>query len=273
MPAEDFSSNIFDLNSFNRAQDEIDRLRSRLPNKDVQALAREVIVRLAQRPTPTLAHHATPSDQDIDALCHALVSDDPDAAMRMIMQARSDGVSVADLYLYYLAVSARRLGAWWDNDLATFVDVTVGVSRIYSIMRGLHPYWIRTKGRAGKMAIFANVPGEDHTLGITMATDLFRQDGWSIDLEVGRSHDELVSNFESEDYSVIGLSASGRKSMSALIRLVLAIRISNPVAYVLVGGNIVAEEPDIVSLSGADGAVQDVPQALRIMNRLVAPTA
>ncbi|MDJ0825914.1 MAG: cobalamin-dependent protein [Rhodobacter sp.] len=269
MTAEDHSARNFDLDSFNRAQDEIHRLNRHLPPSDVQSLAREVIERLAQRSVPSHATHSAQPDREIVALSLALISKEPDAAKELIMQAQRDGVSVPELYLSYLGASARRLGDWWDADQVSFVDVTVGVTRIYGIMRGLRPVWTSSRAGGRKSAIFAAVPGDDHTLGVTMATDLFRRDGWDIDLEVGLDHDALVGYLDLADYTVIGLSASGRKSLAALIRLILAIRIGNPAAFILVGGNIVAEDPDIVATTGADGAALDVPQALRIMNHLV----
>lgn len=50
----------------------------------------------------------------------------------------------------------------------------------------------RTTQSLDRSALFATVPGETHTLGITMAADLFWDHGRRIDLRTGLDHDALI---------------------------------------------------------------------------------
>ena len=42
-------------------------------------------------------------------------------------------------YLEYLALAARKLGKWWEEDRVSFLDVTLGTGRIYAIIRAVSP--------------------------------------------------------------------------------------------------------------------------------------
>ena len=84
------------------------------------------------------------------------------------------------------------LGTWWEEDRVSFVEVTVGTSRMYAIMRALRRQMPLASHIHSKSAIFASVPGETHVLGVRMAADLLRKEGWDIELKIGRTHEELV---------------------------------------------------------------------------------
>ena len=46
---------------------------------------------------------------------------------------------------------------------------------------------------------FCAVPGEQHTLGVMMAADLFRRNGWDVGLLIGVDHAEIVERLERDD--------------------------------------------------------------------------
>ena len=101
-----------------------------------------------------------------------------------------------------------------------------------------------------------------------MAADLFRRNGWDIQLKIGLGHDELVSEVRGSGVVVIGLSASGERSVDALSRLLVALRISNPDASIFLGGNIIAECGNLVDLMDVDGLVPDIRTARTLMAAL-----
>lgn len=259
-----------DREAFMRVSAQIATLRETLPGDAVEALAREVVERLAQRlATLTLERARLPSDDDIDRLCRALISDDPNAALRQIARARRDGASPDSVYLAYLAVAARRLGEWWDEDNISFTSVTVAAGRIYAIMRAVRPAMVPEAGEGRRFAIFASAPGETHTLGVTMAADIFREHGWDIALKVGLNHNELLAEVASSNCPLIGLSASDATSVTALAQLVVSLRIGSPRSLIMISGQIVKAHKDIVACLGVDGMAADMDEALVEMRRLM----
>ena len=247
---------------------ELTTLKARLPENEVASLANEVIRRLSARVRDIHLKVSDASPGQIEQLARALISKDEGAGAQLVLDARAAGMSIEVLYLVYLAGAARLLGAWWDNDKVSFVDVAIGSARIYAIMRA-SSHLLTPKGAySQKTAVFASTPNETHTLGVRMAADLFRKDGWDIDLIIGRSHDELVKEIEQSHHRLIGLSSAGRHSCAALARLIIALRISNPNAYIMVSGHIVNDAEDLVSILGADGLANDFKTAQSILDQL-----
>lgn len=259
---------VYDRQMFEVAFSEIEAVRRTLPEATLTALAEEVVQRVAQNLARGLPPDLVPSPRDIDTLTHALLSEDAGAAAAFISNAQQNGKSYEALCLSYLAVAAQKLGEMWDADQVPFYRVTVAAGRIYAILRVMRFERRLAMPDTGRAAAFASVPGENHTLGITMAADLARDRGWDIELFVGQTHDELLHQFEDRQTALIGLSASGKRSLPALTRLIVALRISNPGVQILVCGQIVASVTSLVGLAGADAVASDFDGAIEQLERL-----
>lgn len=249
--------------SLTRARSLLQERGSALPEAAVRALAREVISRL-DRCKPTDAKiDAAPSTAQVTELCDALLSSDNDAGHRLVMAARADGMPIETLHLGYIAEAARMLGTRWENDEASVSQVIIGAGRIYGVLRTLREMFVsvRLQRPDRYRAVFASTPGEIHTLGVTMAADHLRRKGWQVDMKAGLNHDALVQAISNDDYPIIGLSASTPMMIFPLARLIVALRVTNPAAWIMVGGQIVKEEPHIQSLVDADGVVLDIQSA------------
>lgn len=236
---------------------------SALPEAAVRALAREVIGRLDRIKPHDNKSVAGPGPAQIAELCEALLSSDNEAGHRLAMAARADGMPIETLHLGYIAEAARMLGVRWENDEASISQVIIGAGRIYGILRTLREMFVsvRLQRPDRYRAAFASTPGEIHTLGVTMAADHLRRKGWQIDMKAGLTHDALVQTISNDDYPIIGLSASTPMMIFPLARLIVALRVTNPAAWIMVGGQIVHEEPHIQSLVDADGVVSDIQSA------------
>jgi hypothetical protein len=101
-----------------------------------------------------------------------------------------------------------------------------------------------------------------------MATDLLRDQGWTIDLAIDLDHEEMLERIESSGQLVLGLSAAGEHALPALTRLVLAIQVRIPRASIFVGGNIVAEAKDKIDLLAVDGMSTNFAEATVILDSL-----
>lgn len=268
MPEEPETSEGLDVAQYADLQFRLRRLKSQLPPPSVENLAREVLRRIARDVAADVLR--APGQAKITELCMALIDIDDQAGARFIRDIRRQGVSFETIYLKYLAGAAHMLGSWWEESRATFAEVTVGTSRMYAIMRSLQRDLSPVSLKPGKTAVFATVPGEEHVLGVRMAADLFRKDGWEIDLKIGKSHEELVAEMSDSSVLVIGLSASSEVVLEALSKLILALRIQNPKLSIFVSGNIVAEHVETVGLMDVDGMAADYDAAKRLLENLVA---
>lgn len=266
--------NAFDQSEYSRADAQFRLAEQKLPPETIQALAREVVRRLAFRMPRTLAPDSLPTPAEIDRLCAALLSKDDAAADTFILSARRDGVALDVIYLSYVAGAARRLGEMWDSDRVSFLEVTLACAKLYRIIRGLRHVLAPslTEDRDEWPAMFALVPGETHTLGIEIATDVFRREGWDVDMHVGRSHDDLLAASDRRIYRAIVLVANSDSMLEPLTRLALALRISHPLAHVVVAGNIVEHHPDVSDLVGADAVIKDIKTAVATLRDVLEST-
>lgn len=198
------------------------------------------------------------SDEALDRLCDALISDDETEALGMIAEAQAEGASPDRIYHTYIAAAARRLGERWVADTATFFEVTLGLGRLHAAVHEMGPFFLPpAQGKPGPHALFAPVPGETHVLGVVMAADFFRRSGWQVALEASPSPDELIRAARRRAYALIGLSAASRRMVEPLAQMIVQLRRACPGALVVVGGHILELEPDIAAKVGADRVVAD----------------
>lgn len=268
------SHQFFDFEAGEKARTAISLMEQKLPGDALELLAKDVVNSLAKRCASLIPSVASPPEAEIDGLCDALISSDPDAALELVLEFRTRGTTTEAIYLGYIAGAARRLGDRWENDEASFVDVSIGASRLYIIMRAMRPQLLAgvPKREDVEPALFASTPGETHTLGVSMAADLFRSRGWAIDLVTGLDHDALVEAAGHDKYLVIGLSASSERSVVALARIIASLRVASPISSILVSGELATIEPELASLVDADSVAIDAAAAVGEMQRLLDAT-
>ena len=266
---------IFDHSAYEHANRQMHRVKEELAKDAVSVLALEVVRRLAFRMPRHEKAENLPTPTEIDLLCAALLSADDTAADQFIQAARRDGVQPGAISRGYVAGAARQLGEMWDDDRISFIDVTLACGKLYSIIRGLRHVLAPavTAGRESRPALFALVPGETHTLGIEIATDHFRREGWEVDMLVGLDHDMLLNEADRRHYQAIVLVANSDRMLEPLTRLSLALRITQPLAHIIVAGSIQDHYPDILHLVGAEAAIGDLDSAIKTVRDVLTASA
>jgi len=244
------------------------RLREELPETDLRQLAEEVVRRMAVHGAdgPRLER------QRLEAFCETLIGPDPEPAADMIRGLRRGGMPIEKVYRSYLAAAAMRLGTMWEDDLISLVDVTIGTGRIYGLIRQMRVHSRPSTIQQERGIVFANVPGETHVLGIEIAADLFRRSGWEVQLLLGLTHEEIVDSLAESHALLLGVTSSGRATLSALARLVLAVRVAYPDMYILISGQIADHSPELVEVMEPDAICGTVEEALDEVGRLLSGT-
>lgn len=263
----------FDRSAYVKADAQFRLASKRLPQGAIEALAREVVLRLAFRMPRMLAPDKQPSAAEIAELCAALLSDDDEAADKIILAAQRDGADLDALYLGHVAGAASRLGDMWDSDQLSFLQVTLACARLYRIIRGLRHIISPSvnQGRDTRPALFMLAPGETHTLGIEIATDVVRQEGWDVDMLVGLDHDALVAQSEQRQYRAIVIVAHSDIMLEPVTRLALALRIAQPTARLVVAGHLLDHHSEVEELVGADAVIKDIPSAVATLEAVMEP--
>lgn len=237
------------------------RINGQPPLHLLAGLAHEVVRRIAYRERDTDAPPHAPSAEEVEELCMALLSNDGATSAEEIISTLAKDTTREVIYLGYLAAAARMLGDWWTEDRVSFTDVTAATGRIFELLRKItitaHP----GANRQDLTVVFASVPGEHHTLGIRMAADLFRDDGWDIALKIGLSETELVAEIRKLPRCIVGLSIGGQHSLDRLAGLVEALHRHCPQAVIVVSGQDVDGLRPRLSAMGLDAVAGEINEA------------
>ncbi len=259
-----------DFGDYKQKHSRLVRLARKLPSDKVESLAREAIRRLIELGSDNVDKTTWETRKTVERLCAALVDDDEQAAARMVVGLNQSDLSPEAVYIDYLAAAARRLNEWWEHDKASFWQITVAGCRLLAIMRSMSHLFEPDVICDEKSAIFAGVPGEQHTVGLRMATDIFRKDGWHVVLLVGLQHDDLVDRIGNTSARVIGLSISSHQSIEALSKLIVSLHICRPNAPIFLNGNCVKSMQPKLAWMDLAGVSDDLMDAKAKMNGWIA---
>lgn len=240
--------------------------RKVLASEAVEELALDIVRRVSAMKHPVRTDAETLIAQDsIAAFCDALVQPSPTAALDFIQARQAEGVARQAILHGYLAGAAQMLGARWEADEAGFSDVIHGTGHLYSLLRAiqLEPWGKTSTELNRKSAVFAVVPGETHNFGVRLAAETFREAGWTIDLQVGMTHDELVQHVQQVEPDIIGLSLSTQGRLEALVRLVIALRLVRPSSIIGVAPALNMRDDIIHKVADVDAIFRDARAAVR----------
>ncbi len=245
--------------------------RKVLADEPLKTLAADVLNTLAQ----TAARYPRPPNVEIDenileGLCSTILAPEPEPTIRFITQHLDAGLPQKDVYLGYICEAARWLGEQWDADRVSFYQVTSATGHLYALIRSMRarskkPPLSIVKART---ALFATVPKEQHSLGVTLAAEVFEGAGWSVDLKVGCEHEDLIKQVHHGDYDAVGLSYNTDERLPELARLVVALRLWNPNLIISIAPPAGTDSEQLMELLDIDLVFTDLDTAVGDLGRV-----
>lgn len=236
-------------------------MNGKLPIYQLAGLAHEVVRRLAYRENDLEAPSEGPSAAEVETLCQALISDEGSSAAESFINDLAQDTPKETIYLQYFAEAARTLGDWWMEDRVSFTAVTVATGQLIELLRKFTVETHPSPEPQQLKLVFASVPGEQHTLGIRMAADLFRDEGWEIALKLGLSEEELVDEVKKLPHCIVGLSIGGRHSIEELASLVEELHKKCPHVAIVVSGQDIEDLRPRLSAMGLDIVASELNEA------------
>ncbi|MEM8800256.1 MAG: cobalamin B12-binding domain-containing protein, partial [Pseudomonadota bacterium] len=119
-------------------------------------------------------------------------------------------------------------------------------------------------------ALFALPESEQHHLGICMVDELFRLNGWSSELLIPASIDDLERTVKATEFGLIGFSLANDSGLTWLKEAIRMIRRVDPrrKSKIVVGGSLFISQPRLVYDVGADQLARDANHALDIIAQM-----
>lgn len=206
------------------------------------------------------------SAKEVADLLELVRFDTVDAGLRYVNALRMRGHPVERIFASLLAPVARQLGEMWTSDEASFVEVTLAVSRIQRILFELcEP--AATSVNGSFTVLMTATPGEQHTLGLHMAAETFRQAGIQVVSLVPTALSEIETVVRANRYDLIGFSFGSESLLDQLASAIEATRVASrqPDVKIVVGGPASMLVSGAKSLLGADKVVRDIPEAIALL--------
>ena len=202
----------------------------------------------------------------VHELTQLVLRDDASKAAKFVQDLYEQGVPLDEIYLRLLAPVARRLGVMWEEDRATFTQVTTAMWRIKQLIYDFSPLFqefARTDEKAPH-AMLVPLPGSQHTLGLFIVSEFFRRGGWKVWGELAASEGEIIVAIKTQFFDLVGLSVSTEDQIPALKRFIQLLKEEslNPKIGVMVGGPIFIARPELREGIAADIVGLDAEEAL-----------
>ena len=210
---------------------------------------------------------------EVEAFAPLVMQVEADEVLAHVESMIARGVPFESVLVDLLAPTARLLGEYWESDRCDFVEVTMGLWRLQEVVHEISARQpvLHTPADAARRALFAPMPGEQHSLGTVMIDDIFRREGWLTDRLCDAPAAELLARVEEDWFDIIGLTVSCDCHIGAARSIIAAMRkiSKNPQVCVMVGGRIFSADPDLAAQVGADGTASDAKAAPRVADGLV----
>lgn len=219
------------------------------------------------------------SDFDVDGFCAILLSSDLSAVLQHTVWLARRGASLESIFLNLLGPAARRLGEYWEQDVCSFSDVTIGLSRlqqaVHELASSIGVLARPEPATSAPRALLTAAPGEQHTLGLVILEELLARDGWHVRAEPTITHVELMAILRRSHFDLAGLTVSCDALLDQIPELISCMRASsmNRRMQVLLGGLPFVQNPDLALRLGADATASDAREALGLAKVIIAQAA
>ncbi len=197
----------------------------------------------------------------------AILQPGPEDRLALVAEMRAAGIPWEDLADLYIPEAARRLGALWCEDELGFADVTIGTARLQAMLRDTlpDPEARHPPSACGPSVLVAVRRDDYHTLGAMVTAARLRRAGVSVRLSLGQPDADIIRLLARGAHDALFLSASCSRTLDSLRELVEKVRQSVGRAVpVVIGGTILLSEGDVRARTGADLAMSDPLEALRL---------
>lgn len=228
----------------------------------LEALARSALERLEKSRTTSNGPGDQVSGKHLMAFAALLLSADVAGAIATVRRLERGGASYPRIADTLLADAARELGQRWENDALSFLDVSVAIStlcRVNAVVR--HAPQV-LPGKDGARALFATLPSQAHTLGIILATEAFRQDGWDVDLKLETEPETVLDLVSTTNFALVGFSASRTDSLRDIAALIECLKATKSAPRILIGGIAPNRGEEVARRTGADLIVASIEESL-----------
>lgn len=226
-----------------------------------------------------MLHHDRPATEAEAAFTRAeivdfgttLIDDDGVAVEEFLQRMRVRGRSEETLFLGLMAETARHLGALWEDDRCSFIEVTIGVARLQKLLCAFSSAHEPALPDSNRRVLLCALTGERHVFGLDMVACFMRHASWDVELKKECRTQDMADALAQERFAILGLTLSAESGLELLCRAVQTARAAslNSAIGVLVGGPLFRAQPKLVAQVGADAMATNAASASLVARKLL----
>jgi MerR family transcriptional regulator, light-induced transcriptional regulator len=172
-----------------------------------------------------------------EAYTDAMRVGDPAAAMVVIDEGQSAGLSAVAIQARVIAPAMRAVGVLWERGVVTVAEEHLATAVSDRVLTSLYPGLLRRVRRGGDTVVVAAVHGEHHVLGLRMVADVFEAYGFDVRfLGADVPESSLIAWVQEHRPAAVALGVTMPLGASTLARQVIALRELDPDLPVIIGG-------------------------------------
>lgn len=192
---------------------------------------------------------------------------------KILTKWRRQGQSLADIYLYGIAESARMVGEFWSTDEIDFANVTIALSRLHKVMQEFSPEFL-AEGKSepnGLSLLIMTEPGSHHGLGAFMLSEFFRHAGWRVMLVTPQDIADFKRVFLSDWFDAVVLSISTDRQIDKISKAVSELReaTANPSLKIFMGGPMANISPELMNWAGTTLLFTDAAKTVEFITQTI----
>ncbi len=243
------------------------------PHHPAPGLADDWILQTVSRKRTRLLQISAVQRERIEEFGVMLFDEDSDRCREMLGEALAESGDPQKVVEILLEPAARVVGENWCADDCDFLKVTIAVSRMQRLFRGMTSECPpSTVPDLSRCALLTPAPGEQHTFGLSVVDDAFRRAGWEVDCCGCNEEAEIFRLVSSNSYQIVGVSISVERLLPELIEMSrkLRARSRNRSIVLIAGGSMVMQNPRGAIDAGFDLLAVDAVSAVSLADMVVA---
>ena len=190
-----------------------------------------------------------------------------DAARQVVFGWQRQGLSLADIYVRGIAPCARLIGEWWSSDRLDFAMVSIVSTYLQQLLHDFSAEFLQEapQPRNGLSLLLLTEPGAQHSMGLFMLSEFFKQAGWAVTVGVPQDMAEFKRLFQTDWFDAVGVSISTDRHLDTLATVLTQLKGSsvNLNVRLFVGGPMALVAPSGLAAMPAEVVAHDAPATVQ----------
>ncbi|MFP4160270.1 MAG: B12-binding domain-containing protein [Desulfobacterales bacterium] len=230
----------------------------------------EDFIRAAGDYSPVLPEPSSEWKDTFDTFVRGLLNADRQECTRVAARSVKSSAELADFYLNVIQPAMYSVGRKWEEGEISVAAEHIASAIVNRIMSMQYLEFMEQMGDArGKAAVTAGV-NEFHEIGTTMVANVLEADGWEVVyFGANTPAQDFLESISAGDFDIAAISVTMVFNLEYIRGIIRQIRSwpAHSQPWIMVGGLVFNDCPELAQKLGADGCAADCREAALLADR------